>query len=106
MKLLLDNDVPDRVGSVLREAGHEVFLLRNSLPVETDDEEVLAHEEAKGAVLVTCNRDDFLELARHQSHEGIVVLICRKTRIAECAAMLWLIGRAGEQGLRCNVNFA
>jgi hypothetical protein len=52
------------------------------------------------------NRDDFLELARHQSHEGIVVLICRKTRIAECAALLRLIGRAGEQGLRSNVNFA
>lgn len=106
MKLLLDNDVPDRVGSVLREAGHEILLLRDSLPVETDDAEVLTHAKANGAVLVTCNRDDFLDLARHQSHAGIVVLIRRKTRIAECAALLRLTGRAGEQGLRNNVNFA
>jgi len=31
LKFLLDNDVPDRIAGVLREAGHEVVRVRDAL---------------------------------------------------------------------------
>ena len=56
--------------------------------------------------LVTCNRDDFLILARGRLHSGLIIPICRKTRIAECAAVIRLIENFGETGLVGNINFA
>ncbi len=106
MKFLLDHDVPDRVGALLGEAGHAVVMLRKALPVDSRDSEVLAYAASKGLILVTCNRDDFLELARNQRHVGIIVLIRRKSRIAECAALVRLLAKSGETGLVKNVNFA
>jgi hypothetical protein len=44
--------------------------------------------------------------AQRQSHHGIIVIIRRKTRAAERAALLRLLERAGESGLRDNINFA
>jgi hypothetical protein len=55
---------------------------------------------------MTCNRDDFIKLAETQPHHGIIVIIRRKTRAAERAALLRLLERAGESGLRDNINFA
>jgi hypothetical protein len=54
-----------------------------------------AHEH--DCVLLTCNRDDFLDLAANRPHNGIVVVI-RRTRAAERAALLRLLERAGEAG--------
>jgi hypothetical protein len=56
--------------------------------------------------LVTCNRDDFIKLAETQRDRGIVVIIRRKTRAAARAALLRLLERAGESGLKDNINFA
>lgn len=55
---------------------------------------------------MTCNRDDFIDLAKRQSHHGIVVIIRRRTRAAERAALFRLLERAGETGLKNNINFA
>ena len=55
---------------------------------------------------MTCNRDDFIELAKRQAHHGIVVVIRRKTRAAERAAVLVLLERADETGLTGNINLA
>jgi hypothetical protein len=52
------------------------------------------------------NRDDFIKLAETQRHRGIVVIIRRKTRAAERAALLRLLERAGESGLKDNITFA
>ena len=106
MRFLLDHDVPDRIGDVLRAAGHEVSLLREVLPTETSDRSILTHASAQRMILITCNRDDFLQLTARRPHSGLIVLIRRRTRIAECAALLPLLNRAGERGLMGNVNFA
>lgn len=106
MRFFLDNDVPDRVAGVLDVAGHDVVRLREVLPPDSEDPEVLDRATAQGYVLVTCNRGDFVTLARTRSHAGIIVLIRRRTRIAECAALLRLIQRAGAEGLAGNINFA
>ena len=57
-------------------------------------------------LLVTCNRDDFVELAKEKPHHGIVIVIRRKTRAAERSALFHLLERAGETGLKNNINFA
>jgi hypothetical protein len=59
-----------------------------------------------GFVLITCNRDDFVRLARTQANNGIIILIRRTTRQAECARVLYLLRRAGESGIWGNINFA
>jgi len=56
--------------------------------------------------LLTCNRDDFLQLATMKPHQGIVIAIRGRTRADERAALYRLLERAGEHGLRNNINFA
>ncbi len=57
-------------------------------------------------LLVTCNRDDFVDLAKQNPHHGIIIVIRRKTRAAERSALFLLLERAGEIGLKDNINFA
>jgi hypothetical protein len=65
--------------------GHEVIKLRELLPVTTSDDEVLRLAGERGALLITCNRDDFLAAASRVPHRGIIILIRRKTRARERA---------------------
>src|SRR5438132_5728335 len=51
-------------------------------------------------VLLTCNRDDFLQLAKHKPHHGIIIVVRRRTRAAERAALFRLLNGAGETGLK------
>ena len=106
MKFFCDHDVPADIARVLRQEGHEVTELRAALRVDATDGEVGRFAREQELLLVTCNRDDFLALAAEQSGEGLIVLIRRRTRQAECAHLLALIERSGEEGLRGNINFA
>jgi predicted nuclease of predicted toxin-antitoxin system len=106
VKFLLDHDVPDDVSYLLAELGHDVTLLRKTLPRDSSDEAVFGFAYEAGCILLTCNRDDFLHLAATQPHHGIVIVIRRRTRGEERAALFRLLDRAGETGLRNNVNFA
>jgi len=58
------------------------------------------------SVLITCNRDDFLQLAATQPHRGIIILIRRNSRVAERIAFVRLLDKAGEIGIKGNINFA
>ena len=58
------------------------------------------------AVVVSCNRQDFLALAGANPETGVIILNRRRTRQAECSHILRLVERAGEGGLKLNVNFA
>jgi predicted nuclease of predicted toxin-antitoxin system len=106
VKFLLDHDVPDDLIYLLQQLGHEIVLLRNTLPVDSPDEVVLRFAHDTGSILLTCNRDDFLHLAASHDHNGIVIVIRRRTRGDERAALYRLLERAGETGLLGNVNFA
>ena len=106
MKFLLDHDVPDDLSYLLEELGHDVTLLRKALPGDSSDEAVLQFADERGCLLLTCNRDDFLNLATTRPHHGIVIVIRRRTRADERAALFRLLERAGETGPRNNVNFA
>lgn len=106
MKFLFDHDVPEDLSYLLDQLGHEVVLLRRVLHKDASDEAVLRLAHELGCVLLTCNRDDFLALAANQPHHGIIVVIRRRTRAAERAALFRLLERAGETGLKGNVNFS
>ena len=106
MKFLLDHDVPDDLSYLLEQLGHNVTLLRKALPGDSSDEAVLLLAHDRGSLLLTCNRDDFLDIAAMVPHHGIVIVIRRRTRAKERAALFRLLHRAGETGLRNNVNFA
>jgi predicted nuclease of predicted toxin-antitoxin system len=105
VKFLFDHDVPDDMAYALDALGHEVFRLRQVLPVVASDEEVLRFAGARELVLITCNRDDFLNAAQHISHAGLIILIRRRSRALERAALVRLLDRAGETGIKGNINF-
>ena len=106
MKFLLDHDVPEDLTYLLHELGHDVERLRDVCPQEASDPAVLQFAHEHGCLLVTCNCDDFIELALRQPHHGIIVIIRRRTRAAERAALFRLLERSGETGLKGNINFA
>ena len=106
MTFLFDDDVPDDLSHLLNHSGHRVTFLREVLPRDTPDAEVLACAAQQGFILVTCNRDDFITLGPERSHSGIVIVIRRRSRALERAALLRLLERATETGLVNNINFA
>jgi predicted nuclease of predicted toxin-antitoxin system len=106
VRFFLDNDVPDAISGVLTAAGHEVTLLRSVLPTDAEDPDALEYAVRHGLLVITCNRDDFLELVTTRTHPGLIILLRRRTRQAVCVALVRLIDAAGESGLRVNVNFA
>lgn len=106
MKFLFDHDVPDDMAYGLTALGHEVFKLRELIDPQTTDEEVLRFAAKNDYVLITCNRDDFLAAARKIPHAGLIILIRRRARVRERVALLRLLDRAGDGGIRENINFA
>ena len=106
MKFFLDHDVNDAVAHALRRHGHEAIVLRDVLPPETNDALVFSKAQETGCVMITCNRNDYLELAAQQAHCGLIILVRRHAARTECTNVLRLIERAGESGLAANINFA
>ncbi len=106
MRFFLDHDVPTEVAHVLRREGHEVAELREVLPVTAADLDAFTYASTHGLFLVTCNRDDFLALATAYPNPGLIILIRRRSRQAECGNLLTLLRQAGEDGIASNINFA
>ena len=106
MTFFLDHDVPHDLTYCLRTLGHEVVVLREVLPVRTDDATVLRYAAERGYVVITCNREDFVAEAQNVAHAGIILVFRRKTRAGERAALIKLLDRAGEAGIVGNINFA
>jgi predicted nuclease of predicted toxin-antitoxin system len=74
VKFLLDHDVPAEIAHLLRYWEHNVTVLRTALPVTASDEEVFAHARSQGLILISCNRDHFLTLARQtRDHPGLII---------------------------------
>lgn len=106
MRFFLDHDVPAEIERVLRQAGHDATKVTDALDPTATDSEVFNYAARNNRIVVTCNRDDFLHLAATGPHAGLIVLVRRRTRIAECAALIGLLERAGSPGLDRNINFA
>jgi predicted nuclease of predicted toxin-antitoxin system len=111
MKFFLDHDVPDEVNQLLRFWNHDPVRLRDVLPITAPDEKAFEFAQAEQRIIISCNRNHFLKLAREavskeQSFAGLIVLVRRRTRQAECAHLLSLLRRAGDTGLTGNINLA
>jgi predicted nuclease of predicted toxin-antitoxin system len=106
VRFFLDHDVPVLVADALRRHRHEVVLLTDALPADATDEAVWLQAQAHRAIMITCNRNDFLRLAAAGEHDGLIILIRRRQPQTEWTKLLQLIAAAGEQGIRGNVNFA
>ena len=78
MKFLLDHCVPNRVADVLAASGHEVVKLRDCMPTDSSDAEVIAKAEELDGVLVSLN-GDFADITAYPpaGHRGIVALQVR-----------------------------
>ncbi|HVS21882.1 MAG TPA: DUF5615 family PIN-like protein [Pyrinomonadaceae bacterium] len=86
--------------------GTRFVKLRELIRPEIADEDVLRLAAEHDCVLITCNRDDFLEAAQRIPHVGLIVLIRRRSRAHERAALVGLLDKAGDAGIRNNINFA
>ena len=106
MKFLVDEDVAIEVSRCLEQAGHQALLVSEVLGVRTQDKDIWSHATLTGAIVVTCNRQDFLQLAGTNPATGLIILNRRRTRQAECGHILRLLRTAGEAGLSGNINFA
>ncbi|MEM6830517.1 MAG: DUF5615 family PIN-like protein [Bacteroidota bacterium] len=106
MTFLLDHDAPDDLIYSLEALGHQGITLRSVLPIDANDEAALRYAVEHQHIMITCNRDDYLELAKTIDHCGMIILIRRKTRTAERAALVQLLDKAGEAGITGNINFA
>ena len=95
MRFLIDEDVAIEVARCLEQAGHEAQLVSEVLGQRTEDADIWAHAVRTSAIVVTCNRQDFLELAGTAPATGLIILNRRRTRLAECRHILQLIARAG-----------
>jgi predicted nuclease of predicted toxin-antitoxin system len=62
IKFFIDHCVPDSVGRVFGDAGHEAILLRERIAADSPDPLVAAVSEMHGAVLVSLD-SDFRRLA-------------------------------------------
>lgn len=106
MNFLLDHDVPVEAARLLQREGHCVFRLPEIMPRTTPDPVIFERARSNNWIMITCNRRDFVSLAQEGVHAGLIVLIRRKTRQAECARLLQLIRSAGNSGIEGNINFA
>lgn len=76
------------------------------LPVTASDLDALRYASEQRLFVVTCNRDDFLALVKDHINPGLIVLIRRRSRQAECGNLLTLLREAEESGVAGNINFA
>jgi predicted nuclease of predicted toxin-antitoxin system len=102
----VDEDVAVELARCLQQAGHEVTLVAEALGVRTDDVDIWHHAVRTEAIVITCNRQDFLQLAGTAPETGLIILNRRRRRQAECRHLLQLLASAGETGLKGNINFA
>jgi predicted nuclease of predicted toxin-antitoxin system len=101
VKFLLDHDVPDDLSYLLEQLGHDVTLLRKALPRDSSDESVFRFAHEAGSILLTCNRDHFLQLAAAQPHHGIVIIIRRRKSCGSSIFLLFGLTLVGSNGKLC-----
>jgi len=111
VKFLLDHDVPDEVEQLLRYWKHDTQRLRDVLPITTADEKIFTFAQQQHRIIISCNRNHFLKLAREAAAKGkpfagLIILIRRRTRQSEGGHLLSFLRRAGESGITGNINLA
>jgi len=78
LRFFTDHCVPTSVIQVLRGAGHEVFILKEHIPRDSDDAVVITKAQEMGCILVSLN-GDFADIATYPppQYKGIIALQVR-----------------------------
>jgi predicted nuclease of predicted toxin-antitoxin system len=78
LRFFADHCVPNSVGVALSGAGHEVHRLRDHLPTDSPDPDVIAKAQDLDAILVSLN-GDFADIVTYPpaAYRGIVSLQVR-----------------------------
>lgn len=69
LKVFLDAGVPDSVGEIFRQGGHEVLLHRDHLPEKSPDQLVCAVSELNDCILVAFD-GDMRQIAKQHGISG------------------------------------
>ena len=77
-RFFADHCVSNAIMQTLREAGHEVVRLREQLPVESPDANVIANAQQLDAILLSLN-GDFADIVTYPpaDYQGIIALQVR-----------------------------
>jgi len=105
VKFLLDHCVPNRVGSLLAAAGHEVVGLRECLPTDSPDPIVLRKATELDAVLVSLN-GDFADITAYPpaNNLGLIALQVRNRPEAVTQIIEGLIAYLRQHPLRRDMD--
>lgn len=78
LRLFADHCVPSSAIQFLREAGHEVLILRDDIPKDSDDSDVIAKAPQIQAILLSLN-GDFSDIVTYPptKYVGIISLQVR-----------------------------
>jgi len=78
LRFFTDHCVPNSVIHTLRTAAHEVFILKEHIPRDSDDAIVIAKAQELDAILVSLN-GDFAEIVTYppSNYKGIIALQVR-----------------------------
>jgi len=78
LRILIDHCVPASVTRTLREAGHDVLILKEHLPQDSDDVIVIAKAQELNAILLSLN-GDFADITTYPpaQYHGIIALQIR-----------------------------
>jgi predicted nuclease of predicted toxin-antitoxin system len=78
LRFFTDHCVPNAVIQTLRAAGHEVFILKEHIPRDSDDPIVIAKAQELEAILVSLN-GDFADIVTYppSHYKGIIALQVR-----------------------------
>ena len=84
MKFFADHCVSNSMITALREAGHEVLRLRDHIPVESEDEAVIAKAGEISAVLLSLNGDfaDIVSFPPRDFHGIVSIQLRNRPQIA------------------------
>jgi predicted nuclease of predicted toxin-antitoxin system len=78
LRFFADHCVPNSVSQMLREAGHDVLILREHIPGDSDDAVVIAKAQELDAILISLN-GDFADITTYppSRYQGIISLQVR-----------------------------
>ncbi len=97
LRLYIDQCVPRSVSESLRDNGHAVELLRQHLPINAKDPEVIASAQSLDALLVTLN-GDFADIINYPPAKfgGIIALQVKNHPESLLAIVMRLLTYLGE----------
>ncbi|MCL1463334.1 DUF5615 family PIN-like protein [Argonema galeatum] len=78
LRLFIDQCVPNSIIQIIRDAEHEVFVLRDYIPIESPDIIVIAKAQELHAILVSLN-GDFADIVTYppSAYQGIISIQLR-----------------------------